>query len=52
MFAGSLSPISNSHTTKHTETASFEALHGAVSCIGGTAKVFSSHYTNKTDYPV
>lgn len=52
MFAGSLSPILNSRTTKHTEAVSLEALHGARSCFGKAAKVFSSHYTNKTDYPV
>lgn len=52
MFAGSLSPILNSRTTEHTETVSLEALHGARSCFGKVAKVFSSQYTNGADYPL
>ena len=52
MFAGSLSPILNSRTTEHTETVSLEALHGARSCFGKAAKVFSSQYTNGADYPL
>ena len=51
MFAGSLSPILNSRTTEHTETVSLEALHGARSCFGKAAKVFSSQYTNGADSP-
>ncbi len=52
MFAGSLSLISNSRTTKHTETVSLKALHGARSCFIETAKVFSSQHANETDYPL